>query len=372
MLLAMTIDDLLEAFPSATPTAGRWSFTMGSTDAATNLNFAPESCFIELFYRGEFNYCEFVGFNYHRNEPYTLNSIAYFLPPCKVERSYVNEHRNHLLLRGVDWWALVEITPSHVAASFGAHTADQAKGLVTRFRKGLENKFPAQNITNFQVWSDDDFPISRSFDDAPWVNVATNYAESTRRGLDELVSFSRHDTKRGGRIILFHGPPGTGKTWAIRSLLSQWKAWTKPAVVIDPEALFSSSTYFLNMLRFHDEEYTRIIVIEDADEIAEKEGTRGSSLSRLLNAADGLVGASSDILILLSTNAPPALLDRALTRPGRCLASIEFAPFSAPEASRRLGRTVDQPMTLAEIYQSLGTVHQVTTGLVSASTGQYL
>jgi ATP-dependent 26S proteasome regulatory subunit len=128
----------------------------------------------------------------------------------------------------------------------------------------------------------------------------------------------------------------------------------------------------MTMLNGRNSEKTRLVIIEDADEIAEKNGTRGSNLSRLLNATDGLIGASSNLLVLLSTNAPPEALDRALLRPGRCLASIEFTPFSADEVTSRLGRSVGRGLTLAELYEEMGEVSCVHTGTSQPAIGQYL
>jgi len=365
-------DQLLAAFPGTTITTGQPVFHVGSTDDHNRPQFVVESGFIELFYRGEFTHCHGTFFAYHRDDRYKLAAIAYHLPPFEVIRSFEDHVRTFFLVRGESWWAAIEVGDGFVTASFGALTAIKAEELSKRFREGLETKAPPKQITNFEVWSGDEFPTSSSFPDVPWADIAPNYASATRRGLDSLMNHTRSTVTKNGRIILFHGPPGTGKTWAIRSLLTRWKHWTKPNVIIDPEKLLSNSSYFMSMLNYQSDHTHRLLVIEDADDIAEKNGTRDASLSRLLNAADGLVGASSDVLILLSTNAPPSLLDKALVRPGRCLASIEFMPFSATDASTRLGWTVDSAKSLAEIYELLGTVSKVTADGGPSITGQYL
>jgi hypothetical protein len=365
-------DQLLAAFPGTTITTGETVFHVGSTDDHNRPQFVVESGFIELFYRGEFTHCRTLFFAYHREERYKLASLAYHLPPFQIVRSYEDFLRTFYLVRGESWWAALEVGDGFINASFGALTAFTAEELGQRFRAGLETKLPPKQITNFEVWSGDEFPTSHSFTDVLWSDVAVNYADVTRRGLDSLMKHTRSSVTKNGRIILFHGPPGTGKTWAIRSLLTKWKHWTKPNVIIDPEKMLENTGYFMNMLNYQNADEMRLLVIEDADDIAEKNGTRNAGLSRLLNAADGLVGASSDVLILLSTNAPPALLDKALVRPGRCLASIEFMPFSAGDASSRLGWTVDSAKTLAEIYELLGTVSKVSASGAPSSTGHYL
>jgi hypothetical protein len=47
-------------------------------------------------------------------------------------------------------------------------------------------------------------------------------------------------------------------------------------------------------------------------------------------------------------------------------------PFSATDASTRLGWTVDSAKSLAEIYELLGTVSKVTADGGPSITGQYL
>jgi len=367
-----TMDELFSAFPGTTLAAGHPSFTYGHSDHHQNPNHLPESAFIELFYKGEFTHALRSHFTYVRSEPYTLQSISFYLPTCTVERSYASGERAIYLLRGIDWWASVTIGEGHVGSYFGGQSMEAIREMATRFQSGLETSVAEPKTTNFEIWSGDDYPTMRNFDDTEWAKIQNNYTAATRKGLEELAGLTRADTKDNGRIILFHGPPGTGKTWAIRSLLTSWKEWSRAALVLDPERMLNQINYFMNMVTFVDNDLTRIVVIEDADEIAEKGGTRGAGISRLLNATDGIVGATSNLLILLSTNAPPSSLDAALVRPGRCLATIEFGPFSASDASARLGLSVDSAKTLAELYEEMGKVSKVNVSSAASSTGTYL
>ena len=369
------MDDFIaitDHFPSAVECGPSTVFTPGTSDSHNDPSFIVQSGFLEMFYRGEFRYVAEARFSYHREQAYTQRDFDFYMPPCTLVRAHFQGVTSSYLLQGPHWWAAIMDSGSYLVAWFGGASASEVQDIAKDFRRTFEVKSPARPITNFEIWSNEDFPTTRFFDDTRWDDIYQNYPATTRRGLSELSLITREHTKNNGRIILFHGPPGTGKTWAIRSLLTTWKDWTCPALIIDPERLLESPTYFMNMLTFAQEGQTRLVVIEDADEIAEKDGTRGSNVSRLLNATDGIVGASSNILILLSTNAPPSALDAALVRPGRCLATIEFGAFSATEASTRLGRTVDKAMSLAEIYAALGKTSKVSAGAEPAATGQYL
>lgn len=121
----------------------------------------------------------------------------------------------------------------------------------------------------------------------------------------------------------------------------------------------------------------RLVIAEDADEYlrATTRGT-GAGLGRLLNLADGVLGQGFNTLILLTTNEEPTRLHPALTRPGRCLARVEFTAFSPAEASQWLPHGHEPPngeLTLAELFEVAGTVDRIGAHLnPPPQIGQYL
>lgn len=81
----------------------------------------------------------------------------------------------------------------------------------------------------------------------------------------------------------------------------------------------------------------------------------GQGLSRVLNLTDGLLGQGSKCILLVTTNEPLGRLHPAVTRPGRCWATVEFGPLSAGEATAWLGarevsREVTRPTPLADLF----------------------
>jgi SpoVK/Ycf46/Vps4 family AAA+-type ATPase len=159
--------------------------------------------------------------------------------------------------------------------------------------------------------------------------------------------------------------------------MSEWRKWASVELVTDPERLLESPSYMSTvMLHETSRRQARVLILEDADYLVERFGTRSSAVSRLLQLGDGLLGDSQNVMFLITTNAPPQDLDKALTRPGRCLATIPFVPFSMEEAQERLAgfdKRATGPMTLAEVYRAKGDVVQITAEVkVPTARGQYL
>ncbi|MGZ6639794.1 MAG: DUF5925 domain-containing protein [Solirubrobacteraceae bacterium] len=55
-----------------------------------------------------------------------------------------------------------------------------------------------------------------------WEDLTANYSQRTLESLEPLMSW-RAVPPRAGRLLLWHGAPGTGKPTAVRSLARQWR-----------------------------------------------------------------------------------------------------------------------------------------------------
>jgi hypothetical protein len=81
-----------------------------------------------------------------------------------------------------------------------------------------------------------------------FATIEDNYRSQIRDQLAELFAWPSGDGMPG-RLALWHGPPGTGKTWALRALGREWNGWCDLHYVTDPERLLGGDTgYMLSVL----------------------------------------------------------------------------------------------------------------------------
>jgi hypothetical protein len=257
--------------------------------------------------------------------------------------------------------ALVDVGYGEVAVEVGARTRAAATAAAAGLREALavEREVESGRVSVAFWMNGQSGPDVRHRDvDAPlFEEIAANYEAGVRAELERLMSLREPER---GRLILWRGAPGTGKSHALRALARAWSDWCTAHFVMDPEELFGrGGSYMLEVLTWSGggEGRWRLVALEDTGELiaADARAVAGQSLSRLLNVTDGILGQGTRTLVLITTNEPVGRLHPATRRPGRCLADIEFKALSVAEANAWLAargreRRVDSPATLAELF----------------------
>jgi len=183
----------------------------------------------------------------------------------------------------------------------------------------------------------------------PQFSIAQNYNDDFVPVHQTILNRLRKKNDKG--LLLLHGNPGTGKTSYIRYLITKT---SKPVIFLPPNMAASiTDPALMNVLI---DNPNSIFVIEDAENIIiDRNRCGSSSVSALLNLADGLLSDCLNIQIICSFNTDLSRVDSALTRKGRLIAKYEFTELEVPKAqalSNKLGfkSIIASPMTLAAVY----------------------
>ncbi|HUP84660.1 MAG TPA: DUF5925 domain-containing protein [Acidimicrobiales bacterium] len=309
-----------------------------------------------------------------------------------VERELLQDSGDRQrIVRGDGWQAhlvLVRRRPE-VQVLVTAETAALADAVLEEIRSAVPPPERTDAQARLTLWTagTGGSPVRhRRWVDAPrWAAIDRNYPGEVREPLARLMTMPEAPMS-GGRLLLWYGDPGTGKTTAIRALAHQWQSWADVHFVLDPEAFFGGPDYLMHVVAEEDAWDPRLIatsrwkvlVVEDADELirADARQEAGASLGRLLNLTDGILGHGLRVLLLITTNEPMRALHPAVVRPGRCLADVQFRPFSSQEANEWLGDSggpgAADHVTLAELYRLRGDIDTIATEAPPERPGSYL
>lgn len=306
---------------------------------------------------------------------------------------FLSDNFNEAYIEGDRYIAIITLNYGNLGVKMAAKTREvleDAKAKIqAAFQPVVVPKEKTKNIP-VQFWTMGDHGPSsyhRKITVPTWEEIQQNYTESNREMVDNLIMNPFNEGEDGARLVLWHGEPGTGKTYALRALAYEWQLWCETHYIVDPERFFGSdSNYMLRLLlsdvEDDDEEDVifqnngsfpiavgerapkrkkwKLLIFEDTGELMSHDAASrsGQGLSRLLNVVDGLIGQGLRIIVLITTNEELKTLHKAVQRPGRCSSLIKFNPFARMEAEDWLAAhnvsdvNVNGGMTIAELYEA--------------------
>jgi hypothetical protein len=181
-----------------------------------------------------------------------------------------------------------------------------------------------------------------------------NYNDDFPDFFEDLTVKLKGEIKTG--LYLFYGEAGTGKSSAIRHLIS---CVDRPVVFIPPQMINClSNPEFTDLVT--NSLKGSILVIEDAEKALMKresqDGFFNSELvSSVLNLTDGLYADLAQTAIIATYNCDRNLIDPALLRKGRLRSEYHFQKLSVERSQKLIDKQghnviVEDPMTLADIF----------------------
>jgi hypothetical protein len=254
---------------------------------------------------------------------------------------------------------LLTLTAGTIYLDIACATEEAVDQLLTRIRSAIPQapKDDHKIDINFWHYVPEQGPQknTRRIEVPHWDEIRVNYADETSTVLDALLK--RNPDELNGHLILWHGEPGTGKTYALRSLGHRWRDVAGFNYIVDPEQFFATPGYMMQvMLENSSSDQYKFLVLEDSGEMltADAKERVGQGLSRLLNIVDGILGQGLKIMVLVTTNEELRALHPAVAREGRCAALCEFLPLEADKADQWLIEHDCEPQgrrrNLSELY----------------------
>lgn len=183
------------------------------------------------------------------------------------------------------------------------------------------------------------------------------YPAHVRQQIREVAAWAENPNPFG-RIAIFAGPPGTGKSFAVRALITETEhvEW----VIVPPHLVsrLAGPDMVQVLIDQRSEEGPLGLIVEDADTLLRERaaGNDENVISQVLNLGEGIPGDIADLRIVMTTNVARLQIDKALLRKGRLFKFVQFDKLE-PEHAAALYKdltgkehTFRDPVALSDVY----------------------
>lgn len=190
---------------------------------------------------------------------------------------------------------------------------------------------------------------TRSFDPILLDDIKVNYDSKVIEKINTLL-VDMSSASHG--LVLINGPVGTGKSYLIRSILTEMKNKGRRAIAcLPPTQFFIEADLLTNVIT----QFRRsCFVFEDVGDLVSIEASSQymDARSNLLNLTEGFLSLLADSIIIISFNYDISKIDPAIIRPGRCLAHIEVNNLSYDKVKDMIPFDIlHREYSLAEVYE---------------------
>jgi len=282
--------------------------------------------------------------------------------PCIYESNFIKDNKKNDIFYSSEEVALsviIKTSQEEKIVSVNAVSFDDA--IIKKIKNTCLFHFDLSHKTGdlFTVSEDSEGPNLVSLGTLGVELERNNYSKDVLDNYDYVVKqFSSTDPF--GRLVIVHGPPGTGKTRMLKSFINDIKSEKNKYIFFQPEFLSRHSISSITRLLMDAvEDYKSItIFIEDADDIlVPRQADNMTAISTLLNFADGFIGSMLNLKIIVTTNAADFSIDKALKRAGRLCKIMNVGTLEPEQANKIFERLTNKSgifskkdTVLADVY----------------------
>ena len=198
-------------------------------------------------------YKEDHGFIYESSVDTEKFDIIKEFPNWKILSAYINKKNispENICIAGHDACIYYPGGQSPMCLYISFNSLESIKEIFNKLRPFFYEETEDENKINLSLSyyvSGSPFSHETIIDVPKWENIKDNYHPSTAKHFEKLLHTNANIGS--GKLIIIHGEPGTGKTYAIRSLLREWKKVIKCYYIMDVENFFNIPSYLLSLIK---------------------------------------------------------------------------------------------------------------------------